>query len=66
MGGVDGARVLRVARPVEIRAHIESLVAGEKPAKFIVGAGCVVDTHTPDDNLMAVKTVLGGREETSA
>jgi len=66
MGGVDGARVLRVARPAEVRAHIESLIAGEKPAKFIVGAGCVVDTHTPDDNLMTVKTVLAGQEEAPA
>jgi len=62
VGGVDHERVLRSGEPRDIRAHIEGLLAGETPAKFVLGPGCVISTNTPDRNLTAAKGVLAGRE----
>jgi len=58
IGGVDHERVLSHSGPDDVRAHVEGLVVGERPAKFMVGPGCVIDTRTPDRNLMAVKAAL--------
>lgn len=61
IGGVDHERVLRHGHAGDVRAHIESLIVGERPPKFIVGPGCVIDTRTPEENLTAVKAALSGR-----
>lgn len=61
IGGVDHERVLRHGRPGDIRAHIESLTAGERPPKFVIGPGCVIDTRTPDANLVTIKSALSRR-----
>jgi len=60
IGGVDHERVLLHGSPVDVRAHVEGLLGGEKPAKFVVGPGCVVDTRTPDQNLTTIKAVVSG------
>ena len=58
IGGVDHERVLLHGSPADVRAHVQGLRGGEKPAKFVVGPGCVIDTRTPDHNLTAIKAVL--------
>ena len=58
IGGVDHERVLLHGDPRDVTAQVERLQAGERPGKFIVGPGCVIDTHTPDRNLMAAKGAL--------
>jgi uroporphyrinogen decarboxylase len=63
IGGVDHERVLFASGPDDVRAHIEGLLAGERPPRFIIGPGCVIDTRTRDANLTAVKAVLPGLGE---
>ena len=58
IGGVDHERVLLHGGSGDVRAHVQGLLGGEKPAKFVVGPGCVIDTRTPDHNLTAIKAVL--------
>ncbi len=66
IGGIDHERVLLGGRASEVRAHVEGLLAGDLPPKFVVGGGCVIDTRTSYPNLMEVKNVLAGGVEEPA
>ncbi len=60
LGGLDQWRTLRDGTPAAAEAEARDAAARTGGIGLIVGPGCVLPMHTPDEHLAAVVRALGG------
>jgi uroporphyrinogen decarboxylase len=60
LGGLDQWKTLRDGTPDAAVAEVKDALAQTGGTGLIVGPGCVLPNNTPDENVAAVVTALGG------
>jgi uroporphyrinogen-III decarboxylase len=51
---------MRIANmtPQEVKTTVRDALDQTRGKRFMIGSGCTMSTHTPDENLMAIKEAL--------
>ena len=57
IGGIPQTRIANMT-PQEVKTTVRDALDQTRGERFMIGSGCTMPTHTPDENLMAIKEAL--------
>ena len=57
VGGIPQEKIATMT-PQEVKETVKEAIAQTEGQRFMIGSGCTMSTHTPHENLMAIKEAL--------